>query len=440
MKGMIHLKRRVTVAILAFAMVIAMLPWTAKRVEAAPTPSPAAYLDLIAVNPETNAPLTSASLELGDEVVYQLVTTADLDSAPIGMISGYLNYPSDYFEQVVNSDFTPAEGWTVYWDAPTQRFSIQTSQDDTFATGAVVCSIRMRVRRAVEVDVAVSLVGDLTNGNQPIEIRQHNNSNENVLYANNITRSLSNTVGEGARVFEMEIPQAQVFYTNSPANSKIVKVPISITNGSLYAGFRIAFTYNSSLVDYEGYELSQTAGAYVQMITQSEANSNSALVTRNIALVSSRDINQPGEFLYLKFKTVPGVSPGVGGANITITLYEAVNQSRAPMTYKLTGAASHTGTTTGGEVLSEDIALTFTTRNVVRGDVNNDGRINLVDALLIMQHYNGVRELSTVEGINEIGTECERADVNASGTVTLVDALLILKYYNGEITNFPNSV
>ena len=71
------------------------------------------------------------------------------------------------------------------------------------------------------------------------------------------------------------------------------------------------------------------------------------------------------------------------------------------------------------------------------GDVNGDDKINLIDALMIMQHYNEVRTLSSVEGVGEVGSEMERADVNGSGTVTLVDALLIMKKYNGEIADFP---
>ena len=47
MKGMIHLKRRVTVAILAFAMVIAMLPVLGEKAYAVTS---APYLSLIAVD------------------------------------------------------------------------------------------------------------------------------------------------------------------------------------------------------------------------------------------------------------------------------------------------------------------------------------------------------------------------------------------------------
>lgn len=62
------------------------------------------------------------------------------------------------------------------------------------------------------------------------------------------------------------------------------------------------------------------------------------------------------------------------------------------------------------------------------GDVNQDGKVNLTDAKLVMQHYNGARTLD--------GQGKKNADVNGDGKVNLTDAKLIMKYYNGEITEF----
>lgn len=62
------------------------------------------------------------------------------------------------------------------------------------------------------------------------------------------------------------------------------------------------------------------------------------------------------------------------------------------------------------------------------GDVNQDGKVNLTDAKLVMQHYNGAKTLDSRQKAN--------ADVNGDGKVNLTDAKLIMKYYNGEITEF----
>lgn len=64
----------------------------------------------------------------------------------------------------------------------------------------------------------------------------------------------------------------------------------------------------------------------------------------------------------------------------------------------------------------------------VVGDINQDGKVNLTDAKIVMQHYNGMKTLSDQQKKN--------ADVNDDGKVNLIDAKLIMQYYNGEITEF----
>ena len=59
------------------------------------------------------------------------------------------------------------------------------------------------------------------------------------------------------------------------------------------------------------------------------------------------------------------------------------------------------------------------------GDVNDDGYIDTVDALWILQCYVKKRELSL---------DC--ADVNRDGMIDTVDALKVLQFYVGKITSF----
>ncbi|MBN2444987.1 MAG: hypothetical protein JXJ04_26770 [Spirochaetales bacterium] len=61
------------------------------------------------------------------------------------------------------------------------------------------------------------------------------------------------------------------------------------------------------------------------------------------------------------------------------------------------------------------------------GDVNNDGSINIVDALLIAQYY---------VNLNPANFDANRADTNCNGSIDIVDALLIAQYYVGLISQF----
>jgi len=60
-----------------------------------------------------------------------------------------------------------------------------------------------------------------------------------------------------------------------------------------------------------------------------------------------------------------------------------------------------------------------------KGDVNNDGNVNIVDALLISQYYVGT--------IGEDDLILDAADVNCDGMANVVDSLLISQYYVGSI-------
>jgi hypothetical protein len=61
------------------------------------------------------------------------------------------------------------------------------------------------------------------------------------------------------------------------------------------------------------------------------------------------------------------------------------------------------------------------------GDVNNNGSIDIVDALLVAQHY---------VGLNPSNFDVSKADTNCNGNVDIIDALLIAQYYVGLINSF----
>jgi endoglucanase len=62
------------------------------------------------------------------------------------------------------------------------------------------------------------------------------------------------------------------------------------------------------------------------------------------------------------------------------------------------------------------------------GDVNSDGSVSIVDALLIAQYY---------VGLNPASFNSSVADVNCDGSVSIVDALVIAQYYVGLLSSLP---
>jgi hypothetical protein len=63
------------------------------------------------------------------------------------------------------------------------------------------------------------------------------------------------------------------------------------------------------------------------------------------------------------------------------------------------------------------------------GDVDWDGDICIVDALIIAQYYIGLN----------VSLYTEVADVNCDHYIDVVDALLVAQYYVGEVDGFPSS-
>jgi len=68
------------------------------------------------------------------------------------------------------------------------------------------------------------------------------------------------------------------------------------------------------------------------------------------------------------------------------------------------------------------------TQNVRKGDVNSDGSVTVIDALMIAQYS---------IGLNPANFNSAAADVNCDGNRNVVDALMVAQYYIGLITSFP---
>lgn len=66
-----------------------------------------------------------------------------------------------------------------------------------------------------------------------------------------------------------------------------------------------------------------------------------------------------------------------------------------------------------------------------KGDVNGDGRINVVDSAMVYDHLNGTRQLDELQ--------MYAADVDENGTVDRTDAILIYRLVNNRIAAFKEA-
>jgi len=77
----------------------------------------------------------------------------------------------------------------------------------------------------------------------------------------------------------------------------------------------------------------------------------------------------------------------------------------------------------------DDTVSVIEDNSFLRGDVNGDGQVSMVDAMLIAQYVAGL--------IGSGALHLTAADVNCSGGVSMVDAMLVAQKVAGLISEFP---
>ncbi|MBN2441404.1 MAG: hypothetical protein JXJ04_08655 [Spirochaetales bacterium] len=108
------------------------------------------------------------------------------------------------------------------------------------------------------------------------------------------------------------------------------------------------------------------------------------------------------------------LSPPSGGSGTVITITVDWSQFEPNETKSGSVTFLNSGTTGLGFLY---VAATY---SILRGDVNGDGSIDIIDALLTAQYYVGLNPQNFIPGA---------ADVDSDGSITIVDALLIAQYY-----------
>ena len=86
----------------------------------------------------------------------------------------------------------------------------------------------------------------------------------------------------------------------------------------------------------------------------------------------------------------------------------------------LTGVIAASSVATAGAANSDSF---------IYGDVNNDKKVSMVDAVLIMRNTLGLNDLSADATV--------RADVDGDGSVTIKDSIYVLQYMCGILDTFP---
>lgn len=220
-----------------------------------------------------------------------------------------------------------------------------------------------------------------------------------------------------------------------------------------YSAFSLKFTYDPEyLALYEGnsYELSDAANKVKNKLhISTETGRVEGEETRwyKISFVENqpddKGIGVYGDFLYLSFVPVTGKSwADLQGANTTvkITIMGGVDQFAREMNPEVNGDTSYHDGTLGEDGGNVDFDVSFVKSLYKFGDVNNDTYVNLIDAVMILKYYNGDMSLTEDQLAranvnddywNQDSTDSSGVHKKGDPLVTLVDAVLIVECYNG---------
>lgn len=214
---------------------------------------------------------------------------------------------------------------------------------------------------------------------------------------------------------EDSIPGAALSLSSAPVQgSGEIIIPISIEKNDGFNLLGLTLDYDPAIFTYESLEIDDKLKSKISLDSIYEAPGSGKIKASFIAL---DDITDTGDFLNLKLKVRDEVSAGTT-SNVGVDITQVGNKAETAMSGTGTNCAVNIIGSGSGEEEQQPVL----------GDVNADKNIDLVDAVYILQNYNQVREFTKIQET--------AADVDKNGTVNLLDALMIMKFFNGEITGF----
>lgn len=219
-----------------------------------------------------------------------------------------------------------------------------------------------------------------------------------------------------------------------------------------YSGFSLKVTYDPQYLKLYGgnyYELSDAGKAVENKLKTSEIGGRDDFGNRwyKVSFIDNssdgKGIGVYEDFLYLSFvpadnkewKDLQGVNTAV-----TVTVMGGVDQFSRRMKTEVNGDNSYYDNDKGEDGGNMVFNVSFVKSLFKFGDVNNDTYVNLIDAVMILRYYNGDASLTEdqLARANVKDDYWDRDSTDSSGVhkkgdplVDLVDAVLIIECYNG---------
>ena len=319
----------------------------------------------------------------------------------LGALDNLLEYDKSVFEQLTEEDFEGAEQTVdgkkivfdsiVYENSEYESFILLWNDEDGLPKDNVIVTINFTLKKSIDY-TEISMYDIYGAWGEESQYAEYHVDDKVTCPIGNNNLKIASGTSKGSYGENIEVPLKLV------------------TNVGGFSVLGLDVSYDPTVLEYQDTIIDDKYKSVLELKSVYNDVDNKTI---KIALVGARDITDTGNFAKIVFKVKESSdSQGVKTTNIGLKATQVTNVSGVTVPV-----------TTTGSIISIGVAL-----NV--GDVNGDNAINLLDALWILQYYNGVRTFDD--------SAFKRADVNNSNRVDLVDALMIMKYYNGEIKSFSS--
>ena len=319
----------------------------------------------------------------------------------LGALDNLLEYDKSVFEQLTEEDFEGAEQTVdgkkivfdsiVYENSEYESFILLWNDEDGLPKDNVIVTINFTLKKSIDY-TEISMYDIYGAWGEESQYAEYHVDDKVTCPIGNNNLKIASGTSKGSYGENIEVPLKLV------------------TNVGGFSVLGLDVSYDPTVLEYQDTIIDDKYKSVLELKSVYNDVDNKTI---KIALVGARDITDTGNFAKIVFKVKESSdSQGVKTTNIGLKATQITNVSGVSVPV-----------TTTGSIISIGVAL-----NV--GDVNGDNAINLLDALWILQYYNGVRTFDD--------SAFKRADVNNSNKVDLVDALMIMKYYNGEIKSFSS--
>lgn len=186
-----------------------------------------------------------------------------------------------------------------------------------------------------------------------------------------------------------------------------ITVPLNITSNPGINALGITVSYDQSMCDYKDLVILDKFRNLISLDSVYKVPGEGKV---KLSFIAKDNISANGIFANLSLKIKDGAAEGAS-SKVSVQIEQVTNKEQT--TVVGTGAEATITVKTAPQ-------LVYTL-----GDVNEDGRIDLTDAIYILLSYNEEKVLTDAQK--------KAADINGDNAVDLLDALQILKYFNGEI-------